>query len=129
MPRTCSGPTRVYVEDEKTKRDASALDTKDTVRVATVQFQMRGLATKAEFERQVEYFVDVASDYRADFIVFPELFTLQLLSIEAKPLSPDKGIQRVTEYTTWFLKMMERLAVSYNINIIGGSHPTLTRAG
>ncbi len=119
----------LYVEDEKTKRDASALDTKDTVRVATVQFQMRGLETKAEFERQVEYFVDVASDYRADFIVFPELFTLQLLSIEAKPLSPDKGIQRVTEYTTWFLKMMEQLAVSYNINIIGGSHPTLTEKG
>lgn len=119
----------LYVADAGRGRDASALDTKDTVRVATVQFQMRGLDTKAEFEQQVEYFVDVASDYRADFIVFPELFTLQLLSIEAKPLAPEKGIQRVTEYTPWFLKMMERLAVSYNINIIGGSHPTAMENG
>lgn len=119
----------LYVEDAGRKRDASALDTKDTVRVATVQFQMRGISTKEEFERQVEYFVDVASDYRSDFIVFPELFTLQLLSLEDKPLSPDKGIHRVTDYTNWFQKMMERLAVSYNINIIGGSHPTLTKDG
>ncbi len=119
----------LYVEEVGRKRDATALDTKDSVRVATVQFQMRGIKTKADFEQQVEYFVDVASDYRSDFVVFPELFTLQLLSIEAKPLAPDKGIQRVTEYTPWFLSMMERLAVSYNINIIGGSHPTAMEDG
>lgn len=119
----------LYVEDEGRKRDASALDTKDSVRVAAVQFQMRGIETKEEFERQVEYFVDVASDYRSDFVVFPELFTLQLLSLEEKPLSPEQGIKRVTDYTSWFQKMMERLAVSYNINIIGGSHPTLMDDG
>ena len=114
----------LYVEETGAKRDKHALDTKDTVRVATVQFQMRGISTKEEFERQVEYFVDVASDYRSDFVVFPELFTLQLLSLEEKPLPPDKGIERISEYTDWFTKMMERLAVSYNVNIIGGSHPT-----
>jgi len=114
----------LFIEDGNQKRDTSALDTKETVRVATVQFQMRGLETMADFERQVEYFVDVASDYRSDFVVFPEWFTLQLLSIEKKPLAPDKGIQRITEYTPWYLQMMERLAVSYNINIVGGTHPT-----
>jgi predicted amidohydrolase/ribosomal protein S18 acetylase RimI-like enzyme len=119
----------LYVEDDTRKRDTTALDTKETVRVATVQWQMRGLADKSEFERQVEYFVDVASDYRSDFVVFPEWFTLQLLSLEEKPLAPDKGIQRITEYTQWFLKMMERLAVSYNVNIIGGTHPTVTDGG
>ena len=40
----------LYVEDQGRKRNATALDTKDTVRVATVQFQMRGIKTKAEFE-------------------------------------------------------------------------------
>ncbi len=114
----------LYDEGNDAKRDKHALDKKDSVRVATVQFQMRGISTKEEFERQVEYFVDVASDYRSDFVVFPELFTLQLLSLEEKPLPPDKGIERISEYTAWFTKMMERLAVSYNVNIIGGSHPT-----
>lgn len=119
----------VYFEDVSGKRDASALEQKDTVRVATVQFQMRGLSKKEEFEKQIEYFVDVASDYRSDFVVFPEWFTLQLLSLEDKPLPPDKGIQRISEYTDWFTKLMERLAVSYNVNIIGGSHPTADTDG
>jgi predicted amidohydrolase/predicted N-acetyltransferase YhbS len=95
-----------------------------SVRVATVQFQMRRIATIDEFEEQVEYWVDVAADYNSDFVCFPELFTLELLSIEEKKLEPAQAIEKVTEYTERFVAFMEGLAVSYNINIIGGSHPT-----
>jgi predicted amidohydrolase len=94
------------------------------VRIATVQFQMRRIAAIEEFEEQVEYFVDVASDYKADFVVFPELFTLQLLSIDSGKLSPIEAIAKVAAYKDRFCAFMEKLAVSYNINIIGGSHPT-----
>jgi predicted amidohydrolase len=94
------------------------------VRIATVQFQMRRISKIEEFEEQVEYFVDVASDYKADFVVFPELFTLQLLSIETRKLSPIEAIGKVAAYKERFCAFMEKLAVSYNINIIGGSHPT-----
>jgi predicted amidohydrolase/predicted N-acetyltransferase YhbS len=97
-----------------------------TVRVATVQWQMRGVAAFAEFEEQVEYWVDVAADYGSDFVVFPELFTLELLSIEKKKLAPAEAIDRIADYTERFTGFMEKLAVSYNINIIGGSHPTRT---
>ncbi len=48
----------------------------DSVRVATVQYQQRRIADFDAFARQVEYFVDIAADYRSDFVVFPELFTL-----------------------------------------------------
>ena len=95
-----------------------------SVRVATVQFQMRGITKIEEFEEQVEYFVDVASDYRADFVLFPELFTLELLSISSNKLAPAEAIERISDYTDRFKLFMEKLAVSYNINIIGGSHPT-----
>ena len=44
-------------QDSKNRLPAS-------VRVATVQFQMRRISRIEEFEEQVEYFVDVASDYR-----------------------------------------------------------------
>ena len=50
----------------------------EAVRVATCQLQARAVADYDEFMRHVTYFVDVASDYEADFIVFPELFTLML---------------------------------------------------
>jgi predicted amidohydrolase len=101
----------------------------DIVRVVTVQFQMRGIAAKEEFARQVEYFVDVAADYRADFVVFPELFTLELLSLETKALSAAQAADRLTGYTAWFQEFMSELSVRYNVNIIGGSHPTKDERG
>jgi hypothetical protein len=52
------------------------------VRLASVQYQMRAIREWEEFERQVQFFVDTASDYKCDFLVLPELLTVQLLSIE-----------------------------------------------
>lgn len=98
--------------------------TVDRVRLSTVQYQQRKVGSFEEFASYVEYFVDVVADYYSDFVVFPELFTLQLLSIENKTLSPAEGILRLTEYREPFIKLMTRLAVEYNINIIGGSLPT-----
>lgn len=100
-----------------------------SVRVATVQFQMRRISAIDEFEEQVEYWIDVASDYNADFVLFPELFTLELLSIEDKKLGPVEAIEKVADYTARYCRFMERMAVSYNINIVGGSHPTRVAAG
>lgn len=95
-----------------------------SVRVATVQFMMRKIESIDQFEEQVEYWVDVASDYESDFVVFPELFTLELLSIEETKLQPAEAIEKIATYTERFVSFMSRMAVSYNINIIGGSHPT-----
>ncbi len=100
-----------------------------SVRVATVQFQMRKISTITEFEEQVEYWIDVASDYSSDFVLFPELFTLELLSIEETKLGPVDAIDKIANYTERFCAFMERMAVSYNINIIGGSHPTRVAKG
>ncbi len=97
----------------------------ERVRVATVQFQMRRISKIEEFEEQIEYFVDVASDYKADFVTFPELFTTQLLSLETEKRPPLEAIRKITEYTDRYRAFMEKLAVSYNINIIGGSHLTM----
>jgi predicted amidohydrolase/GNAT superfamily N-acetyltransferase len=102
---------------------------KDCVRVASVQFQARRVESFSEFMHNVEYFVDVTSDYRCDFVVFPELFTLQLLALEKSKLSPAQSIEALTRYTPLFIEAMRNLAISYNINIIGGSHPTRTDDG
>jgi predicted amidohydrolase/predicted N-acetyltransferase YhbS len=96
----------------------------DTCRIACVQYKQRALKSFDEFAKYVEYFVDVVADYYTDIVLFPELFTLQLLSIENKRLKPEDAIIALTEYTEQFKALMQKLAVSYNINIIGGSHPT-----
>ncbi len=95
-----------------------------SVRVATVQFQMRKVNSEKQFEGQLEYFIDIASDYGSDFVVFPELVTLALLSASKKKMRPEESIDHLTEYTGRYMKFMQEMAISYNINIIGGSHPT-----
>ncbi|HVL79432.1 MAG TPA: GNAT family N-acetyltransferase [Sphingomicrobium sp.] len=101
----------------------------ESVRIATCQLQARAVASFEEFLRNVEYFVDVAADYQSDFIVFPELFTLQLLSYEKKPLSPVEAIEKLSTYTPEIRKALAEMAMRFNINIIGGSHPTRTSDG
>jgi predicted amidohydrolase/GNAT superfamily N-acetyltransferase len=96
----------------------------DTVRVATVQYQQRRVGSFEEFLHNVEYFVDVVADYHGDFVVFPELFTLQLLSIESQELSPMQAIEALTRHTKPLCDALRDMAMRYNINIIGGSHPT-----
>jgi predicted amidohydrolase len=83
----------------------------------------------AEFVRNIEYFVDVVSDYKSDFAVFPELFTLQLLAFEDHKLRPAEAIEKLTAHTPQLVDALHDMAVRYNINIIGGSHPTRSENG
>jgi len=96
----------------------------DTVRIGTVQYGQRRVRSFKEFLGFVEYFVDVVADYKGDFVVFPELFTLHLLSIEDQQLSPAESIEAITKYTPRLVEALRDMAMRYNINIIGGSHPT-----
>ena len=95
-----------------------------SVRVVTVQYQQRPVKSFEEFAKIVEYYVDVAGDYKADFLLFPELFTMQLLSIKNEEVSPDIAIKHMTEYTEQIKSLFQNLAIKYNVNIIAGSHPT-----
>ncbi len=101
----------------------------DTVRVASVQYMQRRITDFEEFLSIVEYFVDVVSDYKSDFVVFPELFSLQLLSIQNQELSPQESIEELSRYTPRLKEAFKHMALRYNVNIIGGSHPTITDEG
>jgi predicted amidohydrolase/predicted N-acetyltransferase YhbS len=103
---------------------ATPLPRARTARVAAVQYQQRAVRSFEDFAKQVEYFVDVVADYKADFALFPELFTLQLLSIENRNAPAAEAVAALTRYTDRIRTLLSELAVSYNINIIGGSHPT-----
>lgn len=96
----------------------------ESVRIATCQLQSRAVSGFDEFMKQIEYFVDVAADYDADFIVFPEMFTVMLLSAEPKELTPLEAIETLSDYTPRIRKRLSEMALAFNINIIGGSHPT-----
>ena len=89
-------------------------------RICVVQYEMRRVGSFEDFAAQCEYFVDTASDYRSDFVLFPELITTQLLSIiDAR--DPAESARRLAEYTPQYLELFGELSVRYNVNIIGGS--------
>jgi len=90
------------------------------VRVAAVQWQMRRVKSFDEFAQQVEFFVDTAGDYQADFLLFPELFTLELLSL-VDGGRPGEAARQLAEFTPQYLELFADMAVKYAVNIIGGT--------
>ena len=90
------------------------------VRLSAVQYQMRRIATFDEFARHCAFFVDVASDYKSDFLLFPELFTTQLLST-IKADRPGQSARMLAEFTKPYIELFRDLAIRYHINIVGGS--------
>ncbi|MEZ6067230.1 MAG: GNAT family N-acetyltransferase [Planctomycetaceae bacterium] len=94
--------------------------TTEPVRLAVVQYQMRTISGFDEFARQCEFFIDTASEYKSDFVLFPELFTTQLLSC-CEQMRPGEAARRLAEFTPQFLDLFTELAVKFDGNIIGGS--------
>ena len=62
-----------------------------TARVAAVQYQMRNIPSFDAFAQQCAFFIEAASEYRADFVLFPELLTNQLQALVTAPGSPRGG--------------------------------------
>ena len=129
------GILKHYIRDPKSKNNATLIECLNPdytpkegslgkVRVACVQYQVRRITSFEEFADQVEYFVDTACDYRADFLVFPEFFSVQLLSqTELKNLPSREGIERLADLEEPFMELMTRMAREYGLHIIAGSHP------
>ena len=95
---------------------------KTTVRVGLVQWQMRPYNNIDELFEQVEFFVDAVSDYKSDFILFPEYFNAPLMA-EFNHLAESEAIRELARYTNEIRDRFVNLAISYNINIITGSMP------
>lgn len=100
----------------------------DTVRVATVQYGLRGISGPDAFERQVDYFVTSAADYGCDFVLFPELFPMQLLSAGERLPAAD-AMAAIDDATPRFAAFMAQLAQQHRINIVAGSHPVRIASG
>ncbi|MFH1299877.1 MAG: GNAT family N-acetyltransferase [Planctomycetota bacterium] len=94
--------------------------TVEPIRICVVQYQMRSVKSFDEFAQQCEFFLDTASDYKCDFILYPELFTTQLLSC-VEPTRPGQAARRLAEFTPQYLDFFTEMAVKYNVNVIGGS--------
>lgn len=104
------------------------LSPKTTVRVGLVQWQMRSYHTLDDLFEQVEFFVDSVSDYKSDFVLFPEYFNAPLMA-KFNDKGESQAIRGLAEYTHEIRERFIKLAISYNINIITGSMPLIKEDG
>lgn len=110
------------IDQEGNRTVTYSIDEKDNVRICTINFEQRKLNSLEEFKSITEYFIEVASEYKCDFVVFPEFVTMPLLSIENKKLSPMESLERLNTYTNFYVEFMNEASMRFNINIIGGTH-------
>jgi predicted amidohydrolase/ribosomal protein S18 acetylase RimI-like enzyme len=99
---------------------------KREVRIGVVQWQMRSADSIEAVIDQAEYFIDTVSDYRSDFILFPEFFNAPLLA-RFNEVTQAKAMRKLAGATEPILAKMREFAVSYNVNIIAGSMPVIEK--
>ena len=90
-------------------------------RVSAVQYHLHTIRSFDEFARQVEHYVRTAEEFEADFVLFPEFFTTQLMSIgdgQGRALS----IRELPDFTEQYRELFVDLAKRTGMHIIGGTH-------
>ncbi|WP_346235092.1 carbon-nitrogen hydrolase family protein [Lysinibacillus telephonicus] len=90
-------------------------------RVSAVQYHLHSIQSFEEFAHQCEHYIKAALEFDTEFILFPEFFTTQLLSIKGKD-GKALTINDLPSYTEQYQELFVSFAKKYNIYIIAGTH-------
>ena len=93
-------------------------------RIAALQYFVRPIRDFSEFREQVAGLVHTAADYDADLLVFPEYFTVQLLTLGDVRRPMDEQIRDLSRRVPEYLELFESLSRSCGIHIVAGSIAT-----
>ena len=91
------------------------------LRVSAVQYHLHTIRSFDEFAKQVEHYVKTAQEFEVDFVLFPEFFTTQLMSIGDERGNP-LTIQDLPDFTEQYRSLFINLAIETGMHIIGGTH-------
>jgi len=95
----------------------------DRLRVASLQYFVRPIRELSEFRGQVSGLVRTAADYRCRLVVFPEYFTIQLLTLEDLSRPMVEQVRTLADRADAFFELMGELARENDIYIVAGSIP------
>lgn len=91
------------------------------LRVSAVQYHLHTIRSFEDFARQVEHYIKTAAEFGAEFVLFPEFFTTQLLSI-----GDEQGnaltIHDLPDFTEQYRDLFSSLAKQTKMHIIAGTH-------
>ncbi len=96
----------------------------DRIRVASLQYFIRPVASFDQFRDQVEALVETAADYKCDLLVFPEYFTVQLLTLAPVKRPIHEQIRDLAAQVPKYAELMSSLARQHHLYILAGSIPT-----
>jgi predicted amidohydrolase/ribosomal protein S18 acetylase RimI-like enzyme len=94
------------------------------IRIAAMQYLLRPIQGFDQFATQVEFFVRSAREYDSHFVLFPEYFSMQLLSYLREP-APGRAVRRLAEAAPEYEVLFRRLAAENRLYIIAGTHPII----
>jgi predicted amidohydrolase len=97
----------------------------ERIRVASLQYYIRPVQTFDQFRDQVEALVGTAADNHCHLLVFPEYFTVQLLTLGNVKRPIRDQIRDLAQQGTKFVELMSGLARQYRIYIVGGTIPAV----
>ncbi|MDQ1909164.1 carbon-nitrogen hydrolase family protein [Paenibacillus sp. GD4] len=93
------------------------------MRVSAVQYHLHTIRSFEEFAQQVTHYVKSAAEFESDFILFPELFTTQLMSIGRGDGGGEAlSIEELPSFTLRYIQLFTSLAAETKTHIIGGTH-------
>jgi len=97
------------------------------VRVASLQYFIRPVTSASHFRDQVTALVETAADYGAQIVLFPEYFTVQLLTL-GDVRAPIAGqIRDLASHGDSLIELMAELASRHKIYLLAGTIPTIDR--
>jgi len=95
------------------------------VRVAAVQYLLRKVQSYQDFVDQVAGLVETSADYGCRMVVFPEYFTLQLLTLKDTRRPVAAQVRDLARDAPRFVETMGSLAKEHEIYIVAGTTPVM----
>ena len=99
----------------------------ERLRVGALQYLIRPIKTFDEFRDQVSALVETAADYQCGLVVFPEYFTVQLLTLGDVKRPIREQVRSLAALAPRVVELLTTLAREQRIYIVGGTVPVMCR--
>lgn len=94
------------------------------IRVATLQYYIRPVHSFEQFCDQVTGLVETAHDYNAHLVVFPEYFSVQLLTLGKTVAPMPEQIRVLAKQQPRYMELFSNLAKKTSMYICAGTFPS-----
>ena len=91
------------------------------LRVSAVQYHLHTIDSFEDFALQCEHYLKAALEFDSEFILYPEFFTTQLLSIKGQN-GQTLTINDLPNFTEQYRNLFTTLAKKNKVHIIAGTH-------